>query len=40
MCAQLSNDGICRAGAIAHLSFMNESHVFGIDGKNHSAGVV
>ncbi|OJZ84839.1 hypothetical protein ASPFODRAFT_62710 [Aspergillus luchuensis CBS 106.47] len=31
VCAQLSKDGICRAGAIAHPSFINESHVFAID---------
>ncbi|GLA54140.1 hypothetical protein AnigIFM63604_011670 [Aspergillus niger] len=31
VCTQLSKDGICRAGAIAHPSFMHESHVFGID---------
>ncbi|KAL7946820.1 dienelactone hydrolase [Trichoderma barbatum] len=31
VCAQLSKAGICNAGAIAHPSFMNESHVFGVD---------
>ncbi|CAD0013905.1 unnamed protein product, partial [Aureobasidium pullulans] len=31
VCQQLSKDGICKAGAIAHPSFMKESHVFGVD---------
>ncbi|GKZ16494.1 hypothetical protein AbraIFM66951_000278 [Aspergillus brasiliensis] len=31
VCTQLSKEGFCKAGAIAHPSFMNESHVFGID---------
>ncbi|KAJ5743423.1 hypothetical protein N7533_010525 [Penicillium manginii] len=31
VCGQLSKDGFCKAGAIAHPSFMNESHVIGID---------
>ncbi|RJE19137.1 Dienelactone hydrolase family [Aspergillus sclerotialis] len=31
VCTQLSKDGICKAGAIAHPAFMNESHVFNID---------
>ncbi|CEL06045.1 hypothetical protein ASPCAL07156 [Aspergillus calidoustus] len=31
VCTQLSTDGICKAGAIAHPSFMNESHVRNID---------
>ncbi|KAH7399178.1 dienelactone hydrolase [Phaeosphaeria sp. MPI-PUGE-AT-0046c] len=30
VCKQLSSSGICKAGAIAHPSFMNESHVSGI----------
>ncbi|THX83462.1 dienelactone hydrolase [Aureobasidium pullulans] len=32
VCQQLSKDGVCKAGAIAHPSFMKESHVFGVDG--------
>lgn len=31
VCKQLSKSGICKVGAIAHPSFMNESHVFGVD---------
>ncbi|RFU74887.1 dienelactone hydrolase [Trichoderma arundinaceum] len=31
VCDQLSNTGICKAGAIAHPSFMNESHVFSVE---------
>lgn len=32
VCKQLSESGICKVGAIAHPSFMNESHVLGVDG--------
>ncbi|RAH65003.1 dienelactone hydrolase [Aspergillus aculeatinus CBS 121060] len=31
VCTQLSKAGICKAGAIAHPSFINESHVSQID---------
>ncbi|KAB5518015.1 dienelactone hydrolase [Coniochaeta sp. 2T2.1] len=31
VCRQLSETGICKVGAIAHPSFMNESHVLNID---------
>ncbi|KAH7028446.1 dienelactone hydrolase [Macrophomina phaseolina] len=31
VCSQLSKAGICKVGAIAHPSFMNESHVFGVN---------
>ncbi len=37
VCTQLSKDGFCKAGAIAHPAFMNESHVFNIEGKSPSA---
>ena len=30
---QLSAEGVCQAGAIAHPSFMNESDVFKVNGK-------
>lgn len=32
VCQQLSKDGICKVGAIAHPSFMNESHVSAVEG--------
>ncbi|EUC28987.1 hypothetical protein COCCADRAFT_107727 [Bipolaris zeicola 26-R-13] len=31
VCQQLSKDGICKVGAIAHPSFMNESHVSAVE---------
>ncbi|PVH99976.1 dienelactone hydrolase [Periconia macrospinosa] len=31
VCAQLSKTGLCRVGAIAHPSFMKESHVTGLN---------
>ncbi|CAD0111444.1 unnamed protein product, partial [Aureobasidium uvarum] len=31
VCQQLSRDGVCKVGAMAHPSFMNESHVSGVD---------
>jgi hypothetical protein len=34
VCKQLSEDGICKVGAMAHPSFMNESHVSGVEGKS------
>jgi hypothetical protein len=30
VCQQLSRSGICSVGAMAHPSFMNESHVSGV----------
>ncbi|KAI5270051.1 dienelactone hydrolase [Aureobasidium subglaciale] len=31
VCQQLSDDGICNVGAMAHPSFMNESHISGVE---------
>ncbi|KIV94431.1 hypothetical protein PV10_02198 [Exophiala mesophila] len=31
VCGQLSKGGICKVGAIAHPSFMSESHLYGVD---------
>ncbi|KIW12749.1 hypothetical protein PV08_07935 [Exophiala spinifera] len=31
VCKQLSKDGICKAGAVAHPSFMMESHIYGVE---------
>lgn len=36
VCQQLSKDGICKVGAMAHPSFMNESHVSGVEGNRSS----
>jgi hypothetical protein len=33
VCQQLTKNGICSVGAMAHPSFMNESHVSGVAGK-------
>lgn len=32
VCQQLFKDGICKVGAMAHPSFMNESHVSAVEG--------
>lgn len=31
---QLSAEGICKVGAVAHPSFLNESDVFGVNGQS------
>lgn len=39
ICQQLSKDGICKVGAMAHPSFMSESHVSVVEGKLRNAFV-
>jgi hypothetical protein len=40
VCQQLSKNGICSVGAMAHPSFMNESHISGVAGKYNSLRIM